>query len=406
MKILIINPTIGDAYGQEKVILNSTALLREAGHKVYFLMEKSNGNIPPNDGFKMEPKLTKGHPLLSPLSLRRTTQNLLKHIEMVMPDIVHLTDLFPGHLMREIARHFPTLHTSHLNSTTCPASVRIANHNSCCDRKSGWQCLVYDQFQDCMHAYRRGVTKIDVVYNHRDRSQALHGFKKIIGVSKYICKTLNREGWPEDKVELVYNPVLPATSERKERREKSIIIASRLEKHKGVDLALKALKFVPGKWALNICGDGPEKKNLLELTKQLGLEEKVTFLGRTSFDRTKDLLSSSYIFLQVNRGPEPFGLSLAEASSLGTPAVITDIPALNEIIEDGVNGMIAAPNSEIEISEAISLLLNDNKLWEKLSIAGPEVIQKNFSPERHLNETLRIYRKMAGEGLEPPTKGL
>ena len=63
MRIAMLSPTLGDAFGQEKVMRNSSALLRERGHEVYFIGEESAGEIPQINGVEIFPGLTGSHSL-------------------------------------------------------------------------------------------------------------------------------------------------------------------------------------------------------------------------------------------------------------------------------------------------------------------------------------------------------
>ncbi len=134
---------------------------------------------------------------------------------------------------------------------------------------------------------------------------------------------------------------------------------SRLSEQKALDVLLKAAKLladqVPGVRTL-IAGDGPEQERLESLTRELGLAESVTFLGRrtdvaevfAAFDVA--VLSSDY---------EGTPLALMECMGVGRPIVATRVGGVPEMIEDGVHGLLVPPQDPVALSAAIATLLRD-----------------------------------------------
>jgi glycosyltransferase involved in cell wall biosynthesis len=98
--------------------------------------------------------------------------------------------------------------------------------------------------------------------------------------------------------------------------------------------------------------------------------------------------------VQPNRGPEPFGLSVAEANALGTPVIAADLPALSEIILNQETGLLFRPGDSQHLSEVISRLLQDEKLRQQLASQGIDRIKKEFSPENHLKKTIAVYEEL------------
>ena len=103
---------------------------------------------------------------------------------------------------------------------------------------------------------------------------------------------------------------------------------------------------------------------------------------------------SATLFLQPNVGPEGFGLSVAEALSLGTPALAFDTPALNEIIEHGKNGLLVPSKNVSALAEAIQCLLQDNELLSRMGDYGKKHTLAQFSENAFMDSTLKLYQEI------------
>jgi glycosyltransferase involved in cell wall biosynthesis len=142
-----------------------------------------------------------------------------------------------------------------------------------------------------------------------------------------------------------------------------VVYAGRLLRHKNVDLLIKSIDQVRKSYpdiSCAIIGEGPEKSNLEELTKELHLKNNVQFLDY--FEDHNDLYgllkASKMLVLPSTR--EGFGLIVIEANACGIPAITLNHPgnAARELIVEGQNGMLADVSAE-SIAEKIILTLQD-----------------------------------------------
>lgn len=176
---------------------------------------------------------------------------------------------------------------------------------------------------------------------------------------------------------------------------KNLVAVGRLSKEKGFDDLLKLFKKISVKypeWKLNIVGDGMEKDNLLDLAKELKLGDKVVFHGYQNKDYINNLLLESSIYLMTSH-TESFGLVLIEAMSYGLPCIsYTSAQGANEIIDDGENGYLIENRNEEEMISKIELLINDDKLKNKLG-KNARSKSKNYSNEVVLGKWQRLINK-------------
>lgn len=107
---------------------------------------------------------------------------------------------------------------------------------------------------------------------------------------------------------------------------------------------------------LVMVGDGPDRSEAEAEAEQLGVRDRVRFLGR--LDRVASILQASDLFLLPSQS-ESFGLAALEAMACGAPAVASRAGGLPEVIEDGVSGILEPPGSvEAMGRRAVDLLQN------------------------------------------------
>ena len=104
----------------------------------------------------------------------------------------------------------------------------------------------------------------------------------------------------------------------------NIIYVGRLEHFKGVDILIKAIPKLDFHVRLHIAGDGPQKKELELLVKELGISDRVVFHGWVPHEKVADLHLNSQLFVYPPRWPELFCNSVVEAMALGMPIIASD----------------------------------------------------------------------------------
>lgn len=173
-------------------------------------------------------------------------------------------------------------------------------------------------------------------------------------------------------------PVMPETSSP--RTEKVVTSIGRLGHEKGVDLLLDTWAETapqhPG-WRLRIYGSGHEEAALKRRCTQLGLDGSVEWAGQTN--DVVGALHGASIFVQSSRG-EGFPLSLLEAMACGVPCAAFDCaPGVREIINDGVDGLLARPGNTSELARQLGRLISDADLRDSMGERARENVQR-FAP--------------------------
>lgn len=179
----------------------------------------------------------------------------------------------------------------------------------------------------------------------------------------------------------------------KTTEQRYAIILGRLVKYKGHEYVIRAwqkIKEINPDYKLYIVGGGAYMDQLKALTKELDLEEQVLFLG---YQPNPHQLLHFSEFSIVSSIFEGFGLIILESWYHRKPVIAFDVPACNEIINDGDNGLLVTPFDYNVITEKVLHLFTDTTLTSKMGENGYCKLQSDYSLERMTNQTLSVYNK-------------
>lgn len=152
------------------------------------------------------------------------------------------------------------------------------------------------------------------------------------------------------------------------------------------------LEKIPAK--LLLVGDGPEMTVVFKLVHDLGIEDKVLFLGKQ--DNLAELYSISDVILLLSE-KESFGLVLLEAMACEVPAIGTNIGGIPEVIVDGETGYLCEVGDvQTAASRAIQLLSNA-ELHQQFSKAAFKRMNETFCSHRIMAQYEAIYQQLVGK---------
>ena len=169
------------------------------------------------------------------------------------------------------------------------------------------------------------------------------------------------------------------------------------EPRKGLQVLLAALpiiaRFIPDVRILIAGpGDGDEFVKGLDV----GLRNRIVFLGFLTDQEKASLLKSIDIYVAPNTGGESFGIILTEALSAGTPVVASDIPAFKAVLENGDVGLLFKNEDSSDLAKVLIGLLRDSEKQKQLSNRGKLSSQK-YDWQVVAEQILTVYEMaMAG----------
>lgn len=128
---------------------------------------------------------------------------------------------------------------------------------------------------------------------------------------------------------------------------------------------------------LDIAGDGPDRRNLEALARELGIEERVTFHGWVK--NGAEFMASSVATVNTSRH-EGLPLSIGESLASGTPVVSYDINyGPSDLIRDGIDGYVVPDADREAFAEALIRLLTDESVARQMGMAGARRMSAEFS---------------------------
>jgi len=148
-----------------------------------------------------------------------------------------------------------------------------------------------------------------------------------------------------------------------------LVFAGRLGPQKAVGILLAALADVDGV-SLVVAGDGPERAALERRAAELGLDGRVRFLGSVPRETVLRLFRAADASVLPSAW-ENFPHTVVEALAVGCPVIATSVGGVPEVVRDGENGLLVAPNDAAALGEAIERFFTDASLRERLAAAAP-----------------------------------
>jgi len=135
-------------------------------------------------------------------------------------------------------------------------------------------------------------------------------------------------------------------------------------------------------------GDGELYDRLQRLRAELRLETVVRFAGFRS--DIPDVMRNLDVYVSSSSA-EGFSLTTVEAMASGVPVIATRSGGPEEIIEDGVNGLLVPPNSPGELARAIRSLADDASLQQRLRAAALETVRRRYTVETMVRRYEQLY---------------
>jgi glycosyltransferase involved in cell wall biosynthesis len=220
----------------------------------------------------------------------------------------------------------------------------------------------------------------------------------IVAVSHDAARVaLEIERIPAGKIRVIHNGIelgVPLPASAWDSWQPRAITVARLDPIKDQATMLRATRrVVDAKPAfhLDIVGDGPEHSTLERLTRELGLESNVSFLGYRRDVGALLQRPQTFILSSVSEG---ISLTLLEAMGAALPAVATDVGGNREAIADAVTGFLVPPRRPDMLADRVLDVLGDPAIARALGAAGRKRVEGLFDLRSTVNRYQALYEEL------------
>jgi N-acetyl-alpha-D-glucosaminyl L-malate synthase BshA len=228
----------------------------------------------------------------------------------------------------------------------------------------------------------------------------------LTAVSRYLqTETLTTFGCTACRIEVIHNFIDPEVYDRSRYTsilDEQVDSNTRVLMHISNFRAVKRVKDVVRVFArvarqipsvLIMVGDGPDRVEAETEARDLGLNDKVFFLGK--IDAVAPLLAGAYLFL-LPSSSESFGLSALEALACGVPVIGTTAGGLPEVVRQNETGVLCDVGDIDAMSEAAVAILSDRDRWTAMGTLAAADARERFSLDAIVGEYEAFYEYALG----------
>lgn len=368
----ILKPSFSGGTGE--AVYNLTVQMAKRGHEVYvFTTACGEGDSLSRYGnisiTRHKPNFTVGQ---SGIALRHLIEPLISSVDL---DIVHLhTGGLPAsvggiiHAKKKNAPLISTHHADPISGFGTPA------------RRAG----IYLYSHLCSYLLSKSDKIIVPSKSYATASNYLkkHQYKTIIIPNGLDMQTIQT---PLSKRES--RATLNLSSEKK-----ILLFVGSLYPHKGINVLIWAMPTIAKQHPdvlLLVGGKGIIEDELKQLTKELGLQNNIQFLGHIIGELKSLYYKASDIFVLPSL-TESFGIVNLEAMANGLPIVASNVGGVPDIVKDGTNGLLATPGDPDDFAKKILSLCNSKTLRNQFGMTG-KALSKEYSWETIADKTESVY---------------
>jgi peptidoglycan/xylan/chitin deacetylase (PgdA/CDA1 family) len=196
------------------------------------------------------------------------------------------------------------------------------------------------------------------------------------------------------------------TPHRYSNAPRRIAMIACLREEKRIDVLVRAVPRILERYPdaeFTLAGDGTCRTELTNLVEQLGVSDRVRFLGHR--DDVPALLDEADIFVLPSRS-EAFPNSVMEAMAAGVPVVASNVGGIPELVRDGTTGRLVPPGDVDALASALLTLLGNPRQVEEFGRAGRRIIEQTYSFHRMVDQFQMLYdHELTSRTADVPVRG-
>ncbi len=311
---------------------------------------------------------------------------VVKALKEFKPDIIHVhTMALTGATLLKQAkkRHTPIVATNHLMPENVLMSLPGFVMNSETIRRRFWREIV--KFHNKFLAVSVPTESAAVLLRQYHLKRPLAVISN--GVNVHYFSPTKKSDDPE--------------LERFNLPKHYFLYLGRVNAEKRIDMLIRSFaRAKTPRLELVIAGTGNRLSALEKLASDLGISDKVHFIGRVTEEEKRALYRQAEFFA-ITSPAELQSIVTLEAAACGLPIIAVDIVALRELCHDKKNGFLVTLDDEAACARAIESLHKDEALRKKFGLYSRKLIVENHSEEATLEQYVDFYKKALKEAKTP-----
>lgn len=398
MKILMVNRVLYRRSASESVMLCLAETLEGMGHHVAYFAQDDPHNLPLKDAYVVTaPPQTRLQAARRMIRNRGVGDCLTQRLAADRPDMA---------LVWQVNRSLTYSVVEALHSAGVPTWVMLTDYTPLCPaRTMTWQGTPCQQcmrgsFVPCIRRRclddRRGRSLLGAwearYLRLTGRYNLANGY---LAPSTYHQLLLERGGFTKQPILNVELP-LPASAFQPQRtlRGNFFLYVGTLAERKGLATLLRAMSQCINGLMLAVTGNGPDLGSFRRLAMQLGLQDRVRFLGQLPAGSLRQVMAESLCLVTPSACEELGPWALMEAQALGKPAIVSDCSVLPERVTDGRNGRVFHQGDSLALAQCLDDLADmDDGAYQQMCQAAREDALRKYSPRAYAERILAALQR-------------
>lgn len=215
----------------------------------------------------------------------------------------------------------------------------------------------------------------------------------VICVGHFLKTAMVRAGYPANMIVVIPNftDIEGVIDEPAHSGPPQFLFLGRLGRLKGCEWLLRAAAIVTPNIRFKIAGDGPDEVQLRALAAELGIADRVTFLGWVDRNRKQKLITASRAVVVPSLWHESFGLVAIEAAACGRAVIVSNAGELPFIVKNEDNGLVVEAGDVPGLATAIQALADDAAGASAMGRRNYQYFRKFYTAEAHIRAIDRVY---------------
>ena len=393
MKILYVHEQFGALAGAEANAHITATELGLKGHTMGILHGPGTG--------KNEPAWEKTFPARFPLGTGDNSGAAREALQHFKPDAVYVHKMADLSVISTLVESgVPLVRMVHDHDIYCMRSYKYNYFTrKICTRAATPWCI-FPCLASVVKNSGGGFPLKWVSYSEKQREIALNRrFSRMVVVTEYMKEELLRNGFEARRIE-IHAPV-PRMGDPNLRSGFSdrnlIIYAGQIIRGKGVDVLLESLALLDVKFECVILGDGNHRATCEELSRKLGLADRVTFKGFIPQEELKAYYRDCSVVALSSLWPEPIATIGLEVMRYALPVVAFDAGGIKDWLIDGEHGFLVPWMDRRQFAARIKQCLTDKPLAKKLGENGFRFVSERYDFDRYICDLEAMFSRVMTE---------